>query len=88
MISRRAPCFTGLQAYYVDEYGAPLFNDHGTLVTDEDVDSIFDCPELSSLVDALNMEIFALRRARGEPLTERELDGELAAFLRAQKRGA
>ena len=85
MIIRRDPCFVGIPAYYVDDDGTPLINDRGDLATEADVDIVLYRSEVSRELDRLLMQMCSFLRARGERLTQLELNGELGAFQRLRK---
>ncbi|MEZ5555258.1 hypothetical protein [Haliea sp.] len=67
-----------MPAYYVDEAGAPLFNDHGQLATDDDVYRSGYFTEL----DRLTLELCVHERAAGANLPGWLMAAELTAFQR------
>lgn len=84
MIRRREPSFAGMPAYYVDEGGAPLFNEHGQLATDTDVYRSGYFTEL----DRLTLELCSHERAAGANLPGWLMEAELGAFQNQRNRGA
>lgn len=78
MIRRLPPCFAGTSAHWVDEGGAPLFNDRGELVTDDDVYR----SEYFTELDRLNLDLCNHERAAGKKQPDWLLKLELASFQR------
>ena len=88
MINRRAPCFAGMSAYYVDDDGAPLFNDHGEIADDNDMYRFLGRPEVVRELDRLTFEMCAEDRSKGEKLPDWLLQAEVDAFIRQRSRVA
>ena len=86
MIVRIPPCFAGLDEYYLDESGFPLFNDSGCLATDSDLDLLLNRPDVSRGIDLLIMAMAAEDRRLRRRLPLWQLDAELAAFQRIRSR--
>ena len=83
MIRRREPSFASMPAYYVDEGGAPVFNDHGQLATDDDVYRSGYFTEF----DRLTLELCRYERAAGANLAGWLMEAELAAYQRQRSAG-
>lgn len=82
----RHKIFSGIEAYYTDpDTGDLVTNARGEPATDLDIEQYFQTigPDL----DRIALQMCADYRSRGEYLEQRQLDLEVEAFMRTQRRG-